>query len=75
MLCQQNPQLLKHDWAVELVKLFSGKADKNGRTALISVFIRNAEKTDFNSTGFKLLWEKEKNLNENELKKQMRCQI
>ena len=35
------------------------------------LFYGNPEKTDFNSIGFKLLWEKEKNININELKKYM----
>jgi len=35
------------------------------------LFYGNTEKTDFDSIGFKLLWEKEKDINVNELKKYM----
>ena len=61
-----------HDWAIELVHRLGGKVDKYGSTALIKLFYRNLEKTDFNSDGFKLLWEKEKNIKVDELKEEMR---
>ena len=68
-LCCHNPQLLNHDWAVELVQRLGGKVDNNGYTALILLFQWKPEKTDFNSKGFKLLWEKEKDINVKFLKK------
>ena len=71
-LCYCKPQLLNYDWAVELVQRLGGKVDNNGSTALIQLFIENPEKTDFNSNGFKLLWENEKNIKVDELKKDMR---
>ena len=72
MLCNWNPQLLKYDWAVELVQRVGGKVDNNENTALILLFWKNPEKTDFNSKGFKLLWEKEKGISITKLKEQMR---
>ena len=57
---------------MELVKRYGGKSNKNECTALISLFYANPEKTDFGTLGFKLLWEKEKEINISELKKKMR---
>ena len=37
-------------------------------TTLIGLFDENTENTDFSSNGFKLLWEREKGINEKELK-------
>ena len=68
-LCRFNPQLLSHNWVVELVQQLGGKVDKGGETTLIWLFFGNTEKTDFGSKGFKLLWKKEKNINVTELKK------
>ena len=68
ILCRNNSQLLNHDWAVELVQRLGGKVDNIGETALIGLFYRNPEKTDFNSNGFKLLWEKEKGIEVDSLK-------
>ena len=67
MLCCHNPQLLNYDWAVELVQQLSGKICNNGGTALIQLFNRNTELINFNSNGFKLLWEKEKNIKKYDL--------
>ena len=67
-LCYYNPQLLRHDWAIELVECQSGKSVTGGNNALILLFLGNTHKTDFNSTGFKMLWEREKNIKINELK-------
>ena len=61
-LCFNNPQLLCYDWVVELVQRLGGKENNSGDTALILLFRGYPEKTDFNSIGFKLLWEKEKNI-------------
>ena len=72
ILCSFYSQLLNHDWAVELMHQLSGKVDNNGSTALIQLFIIKPEKTDFNSDGFKLLWEKEKDIEVDELKYLMR---
>ena len=60
VLCYFNPQLLSHSWAVELVQRLNGKVINDEWTALILLFYGNIEKIDFNSDGFKLLWEKEK---------------
>ena len=49
-----------------------GKADKEGWTALILLFIGNTEKTDFSSIGFKVLWQREKSIKIDRLKNQMR---
>ena len=62
ILCEYNPQLLNHDWAVELVQRQCGKVDKYGWTALMLIFYESTDKADFGSSGFKLLWEKEKNI-------------
>ena len=70
-LCSNSPQLLNHDWTIELVQQLNGKVSNSRWTALIWLFNGNPEKTDFNSDGFKLLWEKEKNININDLKKWM----
>ena len=67
-LCWHNPQLLNHDWAVELVRRQNGKVSNSGFTALILLFYGKPEKTDFSSKGFKLLWEKEKDINVYSLK-------
>ena len=48
-----------------------GKVDNGGWTALILLFNRKPEKTDFNSKGFKLLWEKEKDIDVGKLKEKM----
>ena len=71
ILCWFNSQLLNHDWAVELVQRLGGKVNDYGITALTWLFNGNPEKTEFNSNGFKLLWEKEKDINVDELKKDM----
>ena len=71
-LCLINSQLLNHDWTVEFVQRLGGKVSKNGYTALMWLFDGNPENTDFNSNAFKLLWEKEKNINIKELKELMR---
>ena len=71
MLCHYNPILLKHEWAVELVQYLGGKVIKGRFTALMSLFAGNIDNADFNSIGFKLLWEKEKGIKMNELKKRM----
>ena len=71
-LCYFNPQLLHYDWAVELVQRLGGKIDNYKYTALISLFIENPEKIDFSSKGFKLLWEKEKDIIVDVLKYLMR---
>ena len=52
-LCWSNPQLLRHDWAVELVQLLNGKVSNGGNTALTLLFYKNPENTDFSSDGFK----------------------
>ena len=70
-LCIYNPQLLRHDWAVELVHRLSGKVSNSEYAALTMLFQGNPEKTDFSSKGFKLLWKKEKDINVNGLKKMM----
>ena len=49
-----------------------GKVNNYGETALILLFVENPEMTDFNSSGFKLLWEREKGINVGELKELMR---
>ena len=49
----------------------SGKVDNNGWSALILLFIIKPDKTDFNSDGFKLLWEKEKDIEVDRLKEWM----
>ena len=67
-LCWYNPQMLNHDQAIELVHRHSGKVDNNGNTTLILLFWLNPEKTDFNSNSFKLLWEKEKDIEVDSLK-------
>ena len=67
-LCNKSPQLLNNDYGVELVKLLGGKVAKDGYTALILLFEGNTDKIDFGSDGFKLLWEREKNMNEGLLK-------
>ena len=61
-LCYDNPQLLNHEWAVDLVQRLGGKVSNYGDTALMLLFDNNAYKTRFNSQGFKLLWEREKNI-------------
>ena len=68
ILCRNNPQLLNHDWTIGLVQRQSGNVDYAGETALIRLFKGYPYKTDFNSNGFKLLWEKEKNIKVDELK-------
>ena len=65
--------MLGHDWAVELVQRQGGKVDDDGLTALIYLFQGNPEKTDFRSNGFKLLWEREKDIKVDSLKKLMNC--
>ena len=40
-----------------------GEMDNDGWTALIFIFFGNAQKADFGSADFKLLWEKEKDIN------------
>ena len=70
-MCRHNPQLLEYDWAVELVRSQAGNVDLDGCTALIWLFNGNADRTDFSSLGFNLLWEKEKRIEINELKYQM----
>ena len=50
----------------------SWKVGKGGWTALIKLFQGNAEKTDFGSKGFRLLWEKEKDIRVDKLKYWMR---
>jgi len=70
-LCYLNPQLLNHDWAVELVQRLGGKFYDYGWTSLIWLFTGYPENTDFNSNGFKLLWMKEKNINVDKLKEKM----
>ena len=70
-LCRHNPQLLVHEWAVQLVRRLSGKVNDNGWTALIRLFKGTPEKVDFSSRGFKLLWEKEKNIEKKKLIKKM----
>ena len=45
-----------------------GNVNNNGNTALILLFYKNPEKTDFNSNCFKLLWEKEKDIEVDRLK-------
>ena len=49
--------------------MLGGVSDKFRETALMLVFRGNSVNIDFNSRGFKLLWEKEKNINVTELKK------
>ena len=68
ILCSCNPQLLNHNWAVELVQQHGGKLDNDGWTALILCFNKISEKVNINTTGFNLLWEMEKDINVNELK-------
>ena len=63
--------MLGHDWAVELVQQQGGKVDYSGYTALIWLFNKNPEKADFNSNGFKLLWEREKDIRVDKLKKNL----
>ena len=46
----------------------SGKISNSGITALIWLFYGKPEKTNFGSNSFKLLWEKEKDINLKELK-------
>ena len=72
ILCKNNPQLLKYEWAVKLVQLQGGKIDGVGWTALVLLFTEKAEFTDFGSIGFKLLWQKEKSISTDELKVRMR---
>ena len=67
--------MLGHDWAVELVQRLGGKVDYRGWTALIKLFRWKPEKIDFNSISFKLLWETEKNINEDELRKKMQAKL
>ena len=71
-LCRFNPQLLSHDWAMELVQRLRGKISKGGWTALTILFDGNPENTDFNSNVFKLLWDIEKYINVKKLKELMR---
>jgi len=70
-LCYCKPQLLNHVWAVELVQQPGEKVNYDGETALILLFIIKPDKTDFNSDGFKLLWEKEKDIEVDRLKEWM----
>ena len=67
-LCRFNPQLLNLDQAVELVQQLGEKVNNGRETALIQLFYYNSEKVDFNSNGFKLLWEKEKDIYIDKLK-------
>ena len=62
MLCYYNPQLLKYEWAIEMVQQQGTSVSLDRFTALIALFNNNTEKADFSSQGFKLLWEKEKEL-------------
>ena len=71
-LCHYNSQLLDLEWAGQLVNQHERKTDKNGNTALILLFMGKAEKTKFYSEGFKLLWEREKGINEATLKTKMK---
>ena len=71
-LCYHNSQLLRFDWAVELVQRLGGIVNNVGNTALLKLLLGNAEKTDFSSRGFKILWEIEKNIKIDELKKYLR---
>ena len=70
-LCFFSPHLINCEWVVELVNRLGGNVTNSGWTALIWLFYRNPEKTDFGSQGFKLLWEKEKDINVNVLQKYM----
>ena len=71
ILCSCNPRLLSYDWAVELAQRQSGRAGNSGETALILLFRWKPEKTNFGSKGFKLLWEKEKDISVDKLKEMM----
>ena len=68
ILCWYNPQLLKYEWASKLVKQQSEKVDIFGYTALMYLFNGYNENIEFSSIGFKLLWEKEKDINTDFLK-------
>ena len=70
-LRKSNPRLLSHDWAVELVQQVGGKENNSSEAALILLFQWSPEKTDFNSDGFRLLWEAEMDINEEDLRNQM----
>ena len=56
---------------MELVQQLGGRIDKYGYTAMILLFRGNTEKTDFGLNGFKLLWEKEKDISVDKLKEMM----
>ena len=71
VLCFYNPQLLNQEWSLELVQRLGGKVGSGGYTALIWLFIGSASKTDFCTSGFKMLWEREKDININHLKEWM----
>ena len=74
-LCFSNPQLLNHDLAVRLMQRQSGKVDNGRDAALIRLFKGYPYKTDYNSNGFKLLWENEKYINIYVLKTQLRSKL
>ena len=50
----------------------SGRVDIATQTALILLFDVNAGKTDFSSACFRLLWEREKDISTDRLKRRMR---
>ena len=60
---------MNFNWSIELIQRYGGKVSNGKNTVLIFIFYGNTEKTDFDSNGFKLLWEKEKSINTDELKK------
>ena len=67
-LCTFNPQMLSLDWVSELIDSLSGMQNEINDTALIKIFeSSNRHKVDFGSPGFKLLWNREKDVNVEEL--------
>ena len=63
IMYRYNSQLLNNNWEVELVQQLGGKADINEQVALLELFYGKPEKIKFDSNGFKLLWQKEKDIN------------
>ena len=62
-LCLVNSALLGNSWALDLVKLHAEKQNNVGKTAFIYLLCsENAEKADIYSEAFKMLFERERDL-------------
>ena len=67
VMCKENPQLLRYQWAIDLVHCLKCKVDHDELTALIHFFKGMTWITNFNFAGFRLLWDCEKNIKKHNL--------